>query len=40
MRMLGNLVWLVFGGVITGILWGIAGVLRGTTVMKGIPVRI
>lgn len=37
MRMLGNLVWFVFGGAITGILWGIAGVLWAVTVI-GIPI--
>ena len=37
MRMLGNLVWFVFGGAITGILWGIAGVLWAITVI-GIPI--
>ena len=37
MRMMGNLVWFVFGGAITGILWGIAGVLWAFTVI-GIPI--
>lgn len=37
MRTLGNLIWFVFGGAITGILWEIAGVLWAITVI-GIPI--
>lgn len=38
MRTLGNLIWFVFGGAITGILWEIAGVLWAITVMTDIQV--
>lgn len=29
MRMIGNFVWFVSGGAITGIVWGVAGVFVG-----------
>ena len=37
MRILGNLVWVVFGGALTGILWGIAGIMWAITVI-GLPI--
>lgn len=37
MRILGNLVWFVFGGAIIGILWGIAGVMWVISVI-GSPI--
>lgn len=37
MRTLGNFLWFIFGGALTGILWSIAGVLWAVTVI-GIPV--
>ena len=36
MRFLGNLVWLVFGGFLTAVLWLLAGLLLCVTVI-GIP---
>lgn len=37
MRILGNLLWFIFGGALTGILWSIAGILWAITFI-GIPV--
>lgn len=37
MRILGNLVWFIFGSGLMGILWGIAGILWVITVI-GIPI--
>lgn len=39
MKVLGNLVWLIFGRAITGVLWGIVGMLWAITVI-GIPVSM
>lgn len=36
MRLLGNLVWLIFGGLATGIGWWVAGLLAAITII-GIP---
>lgn len=39
MRLLGNLIWLLFGGLVTGIGWWVAGLLAAITVI-GIPFSI
>jgi uncharacterized membrane protein YccF (DUF307 family) len=39
MRLLGNLIWLLFGGLETGIAWWLAGVLAAITII-GIPFSI
>ena len=39
MRLLGNLIWLVFGGLETGIAWWVAGLLAAITII-GIPFSI
>ena len=39
MRLLGNIIWLLFGGLATGIGWWIAGVLAAITII-GIPFSI
>ena len=39
MRLLGNIIWLLFGGLATGIGWWIAGVLAAITII-GIPFAI
>jgi len=39
MRLLGNLIWLVFGGLATGIGWWVAGLLAAITII-GIPFAI
>jgi uncharacterized membrane protein YccF (DUF307 family) len=39
MRLLGNLIWLVFGGFIAGLGWCVAGVLAAITLI-GIPFAI
>ena len=39
MRLLGNLVWLIFGGLATGIGWWVAGLLAAITII-GIPFAI
>jgi uncharacterized membrane protein YccF (DUF307 family) len=39
MRLLGNLVWLLFGGLETGIAWWVAGLLAAITIV-GIPFSI
>lgn len=39
MRLLGNIVWLLFGGLATGIGWWIAGLLAAITII-GIPFSI
>ena len=39
MRLLGNLIWLLFGGLETGIAWWIAGLLAAVTII-GIPFSI
>jgi len=39
MRLLGNIIWLLFGGLATGIGWWIAGVLAAITIV-GIPFAI
>jgi uncharacterized membrane protein YccF (DUF307 family) len=39
MRLLGNLIWLVFGGFVTGIGWWVAGLLAAITII-GIPFSI
>lgn len=36
MRILGNLIWFVFGGFVVGLVWWIAGVLAAITII-GIP---
>ena len=36
MRLLGNLLWLLFGGLATGIGWWVAGLLAAITII-GIP---
>lgn len=36
MRLLGNLIWLIFGGVITAGLWVVAGLLLAATII-GLP---
>lgn len=39
MRLLGNLIWLLFGGLETGIAWWMAGALAAITIV-GIPFAI
>lgn len=39
MRLLGNIIWLLFGGLATGIGWWIAGLLAAITII-GIPFAI
>ena len=39
MRLLGNLIWLLFGGLATGIGWWVAGLLAAITII-GIPFAI
>lgn len=39
MRLLGNLIWLLCGGLVTGIGWWVAGVLAAITII-GIPFAI
>ena len=39
MRLLGNLIWLLFGGLETGIAWWVAGLLAAITII-GIPFSI
>lgn len=39
MRLLGNIIWLVFGGFATGIGWWLAGLLAAITII-GIPFSI
>jgi uncharacterized membrane protein YccF (DUF307 family) len=39
MRLLGNLIWLVFGGFAAGLAWCVAGVLAAITII-GIPFAI
>ena len=39
MRLLGNIIWLVFGGLATGIGWWVAGFLAAITII-GIPFAI
>jgi uncharacterized membrane protein YccF (DUF307 family) len=39
MRLLGNLIWLLFGGLETGIAWWVAGALAAITII-GIPFAI
>lgn len=39
MRLLGNIIWLLFGGLATGIGWWIAGLLAAITII-GIPFSI
>ena len=39
MRVLGNMLWLIFGGGILAILWGLAGLLCCCTII-GIPIGI
>ena len=39
MRLLGNLIWLLFGGLATGLAWWVAGVLAAMTVI-GVPFAI
>jgi uncharacterized membrane protein YccF (DUF307 family) len=39
MRLLGNLIWLFFGGLVTGIGWWVAGLLAAITII-GIPFAI
>ena len=39
MRLLGNIIWLLFGGLATGIGWWVAGVLAAITII-GIPFAI
>lgn len=39
MRLLGNLIWLLFGGLATGIGWWVAGLLAAITII-GIPFSI
>jgi uncharacterized membrane protein YccF (DUF307 family) len=39
MRLLGNLIWLLFGGLETGIAWWVAGLLAAITIV-GIPFSI
>ncbi len=36
MRLLGNLIWLLFGGIVSAVLWFIAGLLLCVTII-GIP---
>src|SRR5487761_690024 len=39
MRLLGNIIWLLFGGLVTGIGWWVAGLLAAITII-GIPFAI
>ena len=39
MRLLGNIIWLLFGGLATGIGWWVAGLLAAITII-GIPFAI
>ena len=39
MRLLGNIIWLIFGGLATGIGWWVAGLLAAITII-GIPFSI
>lgn len=39
MRLLGNIIWLLFGGLATGIGWWVAGALAALTII-GIPFAI
>lgn len=39
MRLLGNLIWLLFGGLVTAIGWWVAGLLAAITII-GIPFAI
>ena len=39
MRLLGNIIWLLFGGLATGIGWWVAGALAALTIV-GIPFAI
>lgn len=39
MRLLGNIIWLLFGGLATGIGWWLAGLLAAITII-GIPFSI
>ncbi len=39
MNLLGNLIWLIFGGIISAILWFVAGLLLCVTII-GIPFGI
>jgi uncharacterized membrane protein YccF (DUF307 family) len=39
MRLLGNLIWLVFGGFVTGLAWWVAGLVAAITII-GIPFSI
>lgn len=39
MRLLGNIIWLLFGGLATGIGWWLAGLLAAVTII-GIPFSI
>ena len=39
MRLLGNLLWLLFGGLATGIGWWVAGLLAAITII-GVPFAI
>ncbi|HEX8755072.1 MAG TPA: YccF domain-containing protein [Steroidobacteraceae bacterium] len=39
MRLLGNIIWLIFGGLATGIGWWVAGLLAAITII-GIPFAI
>lgn len=39
MRLLGNLIWFVFGGFVTGLAWWVAGLLAAITIV-GIPFAI
>jgi uncharacterized membrane protein YccF (DUF307 family) len=39
MRLLGNLIWFVFGGFVTGLAWWVAGLVAAITIV-GIPFSI
>jgi uncharacterized membrane protein YccF (DUF307 family) len=39
MRLLGNIIWLIFGGLATGIGWWVAGALAAITII-GIPFAV
>lgn len=39
MKWIGNIFWLIFGGLVLGILWGLAGLLLCVTII-GIPFGI
>ena len=39
MRLLGNIIWLIFGGLATGLGWWVAGALAAITII-GIPFAI